>query len=130
MHGEIPAHKIFEDEQSFAFLDIHPLAEGHTMIIPKHHYEKLEDLPDLELTCLFETVQKISRSARKALTASATTIGINNGRAAGQVVPHLHIHVIPRWDGDGGGSVHSIIKNPCKRNLEDVLKLLVAEAQK
>ncbi|MBI1729279.1 HIT family protein [Candidatus Acetothermia bacterium] len=124
VRGEIPSHKILEDENSFAFLDIHPLADGHTMIIPKDHIERFEDVPPVQLGKLFESVQRVTKSLKNSLKAPAVTIGINNGHAAGQVVPHLHIHVIPRFENDGGGSVHSIVKISPTRSLEEVVRLL------
>jgi histidine triad (HIT) family protein len=124
VRGEIPSHKIVENEYSFAFLDIHPLADGHTMIIPKAHVERFEDVPAAQLGKLFEAVQQVTRATTKSLNAPAVTIGINNGGAAGQVVPHLHIHLIPRFENDGGGSIHSIVKSSPKRSLEEVVQLL------
>jgi histidine triad (HIT) family protein len=126
VRGEAPAHVLHEDEHTLAFLDIHPLVEGHTMVIPKAHYETLEDLPPELVGQVFETVRKVSAAMRKALGAQATTIGINNGRAAGQVVPHLHIHIVPRYVGDGGGTIHSIIHRPPQRSLDEVRDLLAS----
>ncbi len=124
VRGEIPAHEIYEDAATLAFLDIHPLADGHTMVIPKPHYEKLEDVPVTEAGKIFETVRRVTGAIQKAFNAPASTIGINNGRAAGQVVPHLHIHIVPRFPGDGGGTIHSIIRGPSKRSLGEVQKMI------
>jgi histidine triad (HIT) family protein len=124
--GETSAHKIYEDEKTLAFLDIHPLVDGHTMVIPKAHYECLEDMPLSEVGRLFEAVAKVSGAIRRAFGTSATTIGINNGRAAGQVVPHIHVHIIPRYPADGGGTIHSIIHTPSKRRLDEVQTLIIA----
>jgi len=122
--GEIPSHKIYEDEHSFAFLDINPLADGHVMVIPKAHHEQIEDLDPALAGKLFETTQRISAHVRDKFNAPATTIGINNGKAAGQVVPHLHIHIVPRFDGDGGAHIHSIMKGGGEKSLEEVAELL------
>jgi len=126
VRGGAPAHIVYRDEYSIAFLDIHPLVDGHTLVIPKGHYQLLEDLPLSEIGSVFEAVHQVSSAVRKALGAPATTIGINNGRAAGQVVPHLHVHVIPRYVGDGGGLIHSIVKSPSKRGLDEVRRAIVA----
>lgn len=126
VRGEIPAQKIYEDDSSFAFLDIHPLADGHTMVIPKAHYEKLEDMPLQKAGKIFEAVRKVTEAVQKALNAPATTIGINNGKAAGQVVPHVHIHIIPRFPSDGGGTIHSILHGASKRGVDEVQKMIAA----
>lgn len=123
---EAPAHIIYEDEHTLAFLDIYPLTEGHTMVIPAGHYGTLEETPAEEIARVFTTVQRVSEALRRALGAEATTVGINNGRAAGQVVPHLHVHVLPRFSGDGGGTIHSILHRPPRRDLEEVRGLLAA----
>jgi histidine triad (HIT) family protein len=127
--GKIPAHKIYEDAATLAFLDIHPLADGHTLVIPKPHYEKLEDVPPTEAGKIFEAARKVAEAVQKALNAPASTIGINNGRAAGQVVPHVHIHIIPRYASDGGGTIHSIIRTSSKRSLDEVRQMLAPAIQ-
>ena len=124
--NEIPSYKVYEDEVSYAFLDINPLTQGHAMVIPKGHYEKLEDVPHDVVGKLFETTQKISKSAQRALNAPATTIGINNGIVAGQLVPHLHIHVVPRYEDDGGSHIHAIVNQPSEKTPEEVLQLLLS----
>lgn len=120
VRGEISSHKIYEDQDAFAFLDIHPLTEGHCMVIPKEHYEKLEEMPKAEVGKLFEAVRIVTEKVQKAMNTMASTIGINNGKLAGQVVPHLHIHIIPRYRGDGGGTIHSVVYSPSKHSLDEV----------
>lgn len=123
------AQTVYEDERTLAFLDSHPLADGHTLVIPKAHYERLEDVPLPEVGAVFQTVHKVSRAVREALDASATTIGIHNGPAAGQVVPHLHVHIIPRRSGDGGGTIHSVIRCATGRDLGTVREALATTLQ-
>lgn len=106
--GEIPARIVHETETTLAFLDAHPLAAGHTLVVPKEPYEHLQDLPVALSTDLFETVHELTPRIEKAVDADGTTIGINNGEAAGQEVPHVHVHIIPRFEGDDSGPIHAI----------------------
>ena len=122
--GEIPGKVVWQDEYAYAFLDIHPLTEGHVMVIPKGHWQHLEELPADAVAGLFRGVAHVAAAARLALGVDATTIGINNGRDAGQVVPHVHVHVVPRRDGDGGGSIHSIVHSAGGRPLDQVAEAL------
>lgn len=97
--GRVPAAVVFEDEVSFAFLDRRPLFPGHTLLIPRQHHETLMDLPP-ELTApLFMNAQLLSRAIELALEAEGIFLGVNN--RISQSVPHLHIHVVPRRQGDG-----------------------------
>jgi len=105
---EIPARIVHETETTLAFLDAHPLARGHTLVIPKEPYEKLQDLPADLSADLFETVHELTPTIEDAVDADGTTIGINNGEAAGQEVPHVHVHIIPRFEGDNSGPIHAI----------------------
>ena len=107
--GEISSYKIFEDNHTIAFLDRFPIAIGHTLVIPKVHITRLQDLSKKETTSLFSTVQKIIGPILYSSNASASTIGINDGQDAGQVVQHIHVHIVPRSEGDGGGNIHSIM---------------------
>ena len=105
---EIPARIIHETETTLAFLDAHPLARGHTLVVPKKPYEHLQDLPADLSADLFETVHELTPTIEEAVDADGTTIGINNGEAAGQEVPHVHVHMIPRFEGDDSGPIHAI----------------------
>ncbi|MFW6320301.1 MAG: HIT family protein [Halohasta sp.] len=121
--GEIPARIVHETESTLAFLDAHPLAPGHTLVIPKEPYEHLQDLPPELSAELFETVQELTPTIERAVDADASTIGINNGEAAGQEVPHVHVHIIPRFEGDDSGPIHSIaIDSPdlSEEELDDI----------
>ncbi|MBI2888631.1 MAG: HIT family protein [Candidatus Liptonbacteria bacterium] len=121
---EIPARVIYEDAEALAFLDIHPKAPGHAVIIPKVHADKLSDLAEDYVAPLFLAVRRVAQVIRERLRADGMTIGINEGRAGGQAVAHLHIHVVPRFEGDGGGSIHSIVENVPKESLEALQKKL------
>lgn len=106
--GDIPARVVYEDETTFAFLDANPLAPGHTLVIPKEEYERLNDIPDDIAMDLYATVHDLIPVVEEAVDAPATTVAFNNGEAAGQEVPHVHCHIVPRFEGDGGGPIHAI----------------------
>lgn len=114
---EIPAHKVYEDEYALGILDIHPRAPGHTMIIPRSHVETIIEVPNGELESLFSAVKKMTTVLKNALVADGFTIGVNHGKASGQEVDHLHIHIIPRWYTDDGSSVHTVVNNPPTESL-------------
>ncbi len=122
--GEIPSHKVYEDTESLAFLDIHPHAPGHTVVIPKKHAETVFDLGEEEMPALMLAVRKTMIKIDSKLAPDGFNVGWNHHPAGGQVVPHLHIHIMPRYNGDGGGSMHSIIKNPGRKSVEEVAILL------
>ncbi len=125
INNEIPCHKVYEDKEVLAFLDINPIVKGHTVVIPKIHVETLLNLPDEKIKPLFLAIKKITQQIKNKLNPEAFNIGINMGKKAGQVVDHLHVHIIPRWQNDGGKSVNSIVNNPPKENLEDILERIV-----
>ena len=99
LRGEIPSHKIFEDEATLAFLDVMPQAEGHTLVIPKEPAENILDLSASAAAHLVQTTQKIARAVKSAMGAPGLMIVQLNGSEAGQTVFHIHFHVIPRWSG-------------------------------
>lgn len=111
---------IYEDDHVFAFLDIAPRALGHTVVISKVHGRTLGETPDSEVGPLFLGVKKVADRISTVLQAEGLTIGINQGEVAGQAIGHLHVHVIPRRAGDGGGSIHTIVNNSVEANLEDI----------
>ena len=99
--GQIPVTKIYEDKVVLAFLDIGPLSDGHTLVIPKQHFEKLHDCPAELLSQLGVHLGKIAKAVAGAMNSEGYNVLCNNGRAAGQLVEHLHFHIIPRNTGDG-----------------------------
>lgn len=110
--GQIPNHTVYEDDFVLAFLDIFPHAKGHTVIIPKKHFGTLSDMSEEEWQKMSNGIFQAAAKVEKVLKPEGMNIGVNDRPAAGQVVPHMHWHIFPRWAGDGGGSVHSIIKKP------------------
>jgi len=107
--GEIPGEIVHETETVAAFLDANPLAPGHTLVVPKEPYSRLRDAPPGVSADVFAAVRTLSPAIEAAVDADATTVGINDGTAAGQEVPHLHVHIVPRFEDDGGGSIHTVI---------------------
>lgn len=99
--GEISADKIYEDENCFAFLDITPINPGHILLISKEHYENLYDLPDDLFAKMAPIIKKLAIAIKKGVNAKGINIGMNNDPAAGQIVPHAHFHIIPRFPNDG-----------------------------
>lgn len=99
--GEIPCDKVYEDEQTFAFLDIKPTNPGHTLVIPKNHHTSVSETPNETLGAMMSTVKKVANTFPSAVETSDYNIWVNTGPVAGQVVFHAHIHVIPRHPGDG-----------------------------
>ena len=124
IQGQIPCYKVFEDKETVAFLDIKPHAPGHTVVIPKKHGVTAFDFSEKEFAAIVVAARKTAQLLREKLSPDGFNIGWNQGTAAGQVVSHLHVHIFPRFLGDGGGSMHSIVKNPGNRSVEEIAKLL------
>jgi len=99
--GQIPITKIYEDEVVLAFLDIGPISDGHTLVIPRQHFEQLHDCPGRLLGQVGSHLGKIAKAVASGMNSDGYNILCNNGRAAGQLVEHLHFHIIPRNSGDG-----------------------------
>jgi len=99
--GKIPCLKIYEDEKVLAFLDIGPLSDGHTLVIPKEHCTKVHNSNVESLSAIAAVLPKITAAVSAATEADGYNVLCNNGRAAGQLVEHLHFHIIPRKIGDG-----------------------------
>src|SRR3989441_8879780 len=117
---EIPAEVVLREPEVVAFLDVQPLADGHVLVVPRTHVALLEDLEPAAADALLRAVVRLARPVREALGAAGTTIGVNNGGATGQTIPHVHVHIVPRWEGDGAGSIHSIFPRDVKRKLPEV----------
>ena len=99
LRGELPCHKVYEDERTFAFMDIMPRADGHTLVLPKTPARNLFDVDPDALAATMATTQRIARAAKQAMKADGITVQQFNESAGGQVVFHLHVHVLPRWEG-------------------------------
>ena len=115
VNGEIKSRLIMESKNSIAFLDAFPVTKGHTLVIPKTHYGKIQDMSQDDSVDLFRVVYEVVPKIDK-ITGS-TLLAIHNGKESGQEIPHVHVHLIPRQSNDLAGPVHSMFKN--KPNLSD-----------
>jgi histidine triad (HIT) family protein len=97
--GEVPAVVVYEDENTLAFLDHRPLFPGHTLLVPRKHFETLGDLPATQVAPLFKSAQLLSRALESAMEAEGSFVAMNN--RVSQSVPHLHVHIVPRRRKDG-----------------------------
>ena len=118
---EIPSKIITETNKSIAFLDVFPLSQGHTLVIPKSHYEKVQDMTDMDNTDLFNTVHKVISKVDRL--TGATLLAVHNGKDSGQEIPHVHVHIIPRQSSDQAGPVHSMFKDRPKLSDEELDEL-------
>lgn len=101
--GETPASVVFESESGLAFLDVNPLSDGHLLFVPRDHYERLSEIPPALAAKMAEAIPRLGRALLAATKAQAYNLLLNEGTVAGQVVPHVHYHLIPRKSGDGLG---------------------------
>ncbi len=122
MGGEIPSEEVYSDGDFLAFLDINPRNPGHTLVIPKKHYNTIFEMPDSEVGNLLRMVKKIAIAVKRGTNADGISIGQSNDRAAGQVIPHVHFHVIPRFLNEGPPGLESII--PTKKLTPEIMKKL------
>ena len=96
---ELPAYVVYEDENAIAFLDIAPLSEGHTLVVPKKHYSRLTDMPIKDARAFLESVYKVAKIIEEKISKDYNII-VNQGRTAGQVINHLHVHIVPRYGNE------------------------------
>lgn len=122
--GSISARIISQNDKAVAFLDAFPLSVGHTLIIPKRHYSKIQEMNREFSSALFDLLRVVTPAVEEATGVKASTIAIHNGLEAGQEILHVHIHIIPRVIGDGAGPVHSMFKNRPKISCERMDSML------
>jgi len=101
IQGKRQGHFIYEDETHVAFLDKYPIDYGHSLVLPREHFEKVTDMNSDKVGDLFSKVPKIAKAVIETINADAFSLAQNNGRAAKQIVPHVHIHIIPRFNSKG-----------------------------
>lgn len=118
--GEIPAKVIMQNEKAMALLDAFPLAAGHSLVIPKSHYARVQEMSEQDAKAVFEIVWKLVGAVETGSEVNASTIAIHNGSEAGQEVPHVHAHIVPRKRGDGAGAIHSMFKIKPKLSPQDM----------
>lgn len=122
VQNEIPSKKVFENDSVLAFLDINPISEGHTIVIPKNHYPTLGKVPDKEISELFKAVKTVAKKIYANLKIDGYNIVMNNHSAAGQMIEHAHIHIVPRTRGDGLIKLEMPKEQAEEEELEKVLK--------
>ena len=118
--GEIPTRVIMQNEKAMALLDAFPLAAGHSLVIPKSHYSKVQQMSEQDAIAVFEIVWKLTGAVETGSQVNASTIAIHNGSEAGQEVPHVHAHIVPRKTTDGAGAIHSMFKTKPKLSPQDM----------
>lgn len=99
--GDIPCTKVYEDDRALAFMDISPLNKGHLLVIPKEHYETILDIEPELFGHLAALICRIAKAANASVAPDGMNVMQLNGKAGNQVVPHVHLHLVPRWEGDG-----------------------------
>ena len=120
--GNLKSYMIFDGPKACAFLDINPRNPGHTLVVTKKHYENMLDLPESEIGDLFKVVKRVSLALKKGMKADGISIALSNESAAGQVVKHIHVHVIPRFSSEDPISVEGMLplKNLSKQEMSRV----------
>ena len=118
VNNEIPSLRVYEDDNTISFMELNPSAPGHVMVILKKHGNNILEYSQEELGKLMGSVQKVATKLEKALEPDSLTIGINHKERHG--VPHLHVHLIPRWENDKGGIIQSVVKNKPKETREAI----------
>ena len=117
---ELASEIVYEDDVCIGTMDIHPRSPGHCFVIPKRHASHMGEVPDADMGGLFKGVRNAAALIKKALSPDGVTFGINEGNAGGQEIDHLHIHIMPRWNGDGGGSVQSVVSNAPEESIAEI----------
>ena len=123
--GRVPCAEVAQDDRAFAFLDINPVRPGHTLVIPKRHAAKLQDADPEDAAAVLRLAQRLLPAIARQTGSPDATLAVHDGKAAGQEVPHLHLHIIPRRAGDHGGPVHALFPAAPKADPEDLHDLAV-----
>lgn len=121
-NGEIPTKIITETNHSIAFLDAFPLTKGHTLVIPKKHHEKIQNMSSEENIDLFSTVHSVISKVDKL--TGATLMAVHNGKEAGQEIPHVHVHLVPRSPNDTGGPIHCLFDSTLNVSDSEINEIL------
>jgi histidine triad (HIT) family protein len=118
--GKIPARIVMQNDRAIALLDAFPLAAGHTLVIPKSHHVKVQDMNEQDAMAVFEITWKVAGAVEAGSQVNASTIAVHNGSEAGQEIPHVHVHIVPRKRGDGAGPIHSMFRNRPKSSPQEM----------
>lgn len=118
--GKVPARVVMQNDRAVALLDAFPLAAGHTLVIPKSHYAKVQDMGKQDAMAVFEIMWKVAGAVEAGSQVNASTIAIHNGSDAGQEIPHVHMHIVPRKRSDGAGAIHSMFKSRPKLSPQEM----------
>ena len=121
--GQIPSFKIYEDDSVLAFLDIKPATKGHTLVIPKRHYENVFDITEDSLQKIAVVAKNLSAKIKSALQADGIRLSQSNGEAAGQDIMHFHLHIIPRYQNDGLTNNPAVTIQSPQADFEELKKL-------
>jgi len=125
VNKEIKAEIIYEDGETIAFLDAAPLTPGHTLVIPKEHASNIIELSPASTAAVFLAAKSVTDRLNRALGPAGFTLGVNHGRISGQTINHFHLHIIPRYQGDGGKSIHSVVRLPVSESLVEIRKKII-----
>lgn len=125
--GEIPCERVLENERAVAFLDIKPLARGHVLVIPKAHASRYADMLPEDAAAVTDLTQRVARRQAIGMGVAGATIAVNDGRAAGQEVLHVHVHVVPRQETDGIGPIHALFAGTAPTLREGELREIGAQ---
>ena len=120
---KIEVNIIAENENAIAFLDACPLTAGHTLVITKNHYAKLQDVEFDEIINLFRLAYKILPFIEEGTNVQGTLLSIHNGKDSGQEIPHVHLHIVPRKPGDGGGTIHSMFTSNHRLEKSEMMRV-------
>ena len=127
VYRSIPAYIVFEDDRYIAVLDKYPISIGHTLVLPKTHFERVNDMSQEQFCALYSRVYALNRIITSRVGASASHISVNDGAAANQLIPHVHVHIIPRSHADSAGfSARKLLK---PEQMEEIRRMLDAEAR-
>lgn len=106
--GQVPAVRLYEDKKTFSFMDSNPTSDGHCLVVPKRHSVTLFDISDEDIAAVMKTARKVALAVRGALTPAGLVVYQLNGRAAGQAIDHLHVHLVPRYESRGLDLTHGL----------------------
>lgn len=120
LKGEQESERVYEGKNVLGMLDIRPSAPGHTLVVPKEHVKTLSDLSESMIGALFNGVKEVIWKLEESLDPDGFNVGWNQGKAAGQGVPHLHVHVIPRYEGDKGGRIEAVVRNEPEEDISSI----------